>query len=83
LLLGATPALPLHLGLIHKRRGRDARKLVSRKLHSLDPIRPELVISEHTAATHVRKNLKKLRLQAFGQIGSWLAQQRSFSTDPD
>lgn len=42
-----------------------------------------LVISEHTAATHVRKVLKKLRLQARAQISSWLAQQRSFSTDPD
>jgi DNA-binding NarL/FixJ family response regulator len=54
-----------------------ARGLTNRQISS------ELVISEHTAATHVRKILKKLRLQARAQGGSWMAQQRPSSTDPD
>jgi non-specific serine/threonine protein kinase len=36
----------------------------------------ELSISEHTAATHVRRILKKLGLQSRAQISSWLAEQR-------
>jgi predicted ATPase/class 3 adenylate cyclase/DNA-binding CsgD family transcriptional regulator len=39
-------------------------------------IATELSISEHTAATHVRRILKKLGLQSRAQIGSWLTQQR-------
>ena len=34
----------------------------------------ELSISEHTAATHVRRILKKLGLQSRSQIGPWLTQ---------
>ena len=43
-----------------------ARGLTNRQVH----------ISEHTAATHVRRILKKLGLQSRSQIGSWLAEQR-------
>jgi non-specific serine/threonine protein kinase len=39
-------------------------------------IATELSISEHTAATHVRRILKNLGLQSRAQIGSWLTQQR-------
>jgi non-specific serine/threonine protein kinase len=39
-------------------------------------IAADLSISEHTAATHVRRILKKLGLQSRAQIGSWLTQQR-------
>jgi non-specific serine/threonine protein kinase len=46
-------------------------------------ISAELVISEHTAATHVRRILKKLGLRSRAQIGSWLAEQRPSFTDPD
>jgi predicted ATPase/DNA-binding SARP family transcriptional activator/DNA-binding CsgD family transcriptional regulator len=46
-----------------------ARGLTNRQIAS------ELVISEHTAATHIRRILKKLGLQSRSQVGSWLAQQ--------
>ena len=52
-----------------------ARGLTNRQIAS------ELVISEHTAATHIAKILKKLRLRSRSQIGSWLADQRPSSTD--
>jgi predicted ATPase/DNA-binding SARP family transcriptional activator/DNA-binding CsgD family transcriptional regulator len=42
-------------------------------------IASELTISEHTAATHVRKILKKLSLHSRAQIGSWLTEQRDSS----
>jgi non-specific serine/threonine protein kinase len=38
-------------------------------------IASELSISEHTAATHVARILKKLGLQSRAQIGSWLAER--------
>jgi DNA-binding CsgD family transcriptional regulator len=46
-----------------------AQGLTSRQIAS------DLSISEHTAATHVRRILKKLGLQSRSQIGSWLTQQ--------
>jgi non-specific serine/threonine protein kinase len=46
-------------------------------------IAANLSISKHTAATHVRRILKKLGLQSRSQIGSLLAEQRPSSTDPD
>jgi len=33
----------------------------------------KLVISEHTAATHVRKILKKLGLSSRAQVSAWIA----------
>jgi DNA-binding CsgD family transcriptional regulator len=54
-----------------------ARGLTNRQIAS------ELSISEHTAATHIRRILKKLGLQSRSQIGSWLAERRPFSTEPD
>jgi DNA-binding CsgD family transcriptional regulator len=44
--------------------------------HTNRQIASELSISEHTAATHVRRILKKLGLQSRSQIGSWLTQQQ-------
>jgi DNA-binding CsgD family transcriptional regulator len=38
-------------------------------------------ISEHTAATHVRRILKKLGLQSRAQIGSWLIERRTPPAD--
>jgi non-specific serine/threonine protein kinase len=52
-----------------------ARGLTNRKIAS------ELVISEHTAATHVRRILKKLGLQSRAQIGSRLTEQQSPPAD--
>jgi DNA-binding CsgD family transcriptional regulator len=39
-------------------------------------IATELSISEHTAATHVARILKKLGLRSRAQIGSWLSEQQ-------
>ena len=57
------------------RREREVVALVARGLTNRQ-IASELVISEHTAATHVRRILKKLGLQSRSQIGSWLTQQQ-------
>jgi non-specific serine/threonine protein kinase len=46
-----------------------ARGLTNRRIAST------LSISEHTAATHIARILKKLKLQSRAQIGSWLAEQ--------
>ena len=56
-------------------REEDVAVLVVRGLTNRQ-VASELSISEHTAATHVRRILKKLGLQSRSQIGSWLAQQR-------
>jgi predicted ATPase/DNA-binding SARP family transcriptional activator/DNA-binding CsgD family transcriptional regulator len=64
------------------RREQEVASLLVRGLTNRQ-IASELVISEHTAATHVRRILKKLGLQSRSQIGSWLAEQRPSSTDPD
>jgi predicted ATPase/DNA-binding SARP family transcriptional activator/DNA-binding CsgD family transcriptional regulator len=57
------------------RRERELAYLVARGLTNRQ-IALELSISEHTAATHVRRILKKLGLQSRVQIGSWLTHQR-------
>jgi DNA-binding NarL/FixJ family response regulator len=57
------------------RREREIAALVARGMTNRQ-IAAELVISEHTVATHVRRILKKLGLQSRSQIGSWLAEQR-------
>jgi predicted ATPase/DNA-binding SARP family transcriptional activator/DNA-binding CsgD family transcriptional regulator len=64
------------------RREEEIAALVARGMTNRQ-IASELMISEHTAATHLRRMLKKLGLQSRAQIGSWLAEQRPFSTDPD
>jgi DNA-binding NarL/FixJ family response regulator len=46
-----------------------ARGLTNRRISS------ELHISEHTAATHVRRILKKLGLRSRAQIGSWVTER--------
>ena len=67
----ATHAQPVSL----TRREQEIAQLVARGLTNRQ-IATELSISEHTAATHVRRILKKLGLQSRSQIGSWLTQQR-------
>jgi DNA-binding NarL/FixJ family response regulator len=57
------------------RREEEVGALVAQGLSNRQ-IATELSISEHTAATHVRRILKKLGLQSRAQIGSWLTQQR-------
>jgi predicted ATPase/DNA-binding SARP family transcriptional activator/DNA-binding CsgD family transcriptional regulator len=57
-------------------REEEVAMLVAKQLSNRQ-IASELVISEHTAATHVRRILKKLGLKSRAQIGSWLTQQRS------
>jgi predicted ATPase/class 3 adenylate cyclase/DNA-binding CsgD family transcriptional regulator len=52
----------------------EVLRLVAQGLTSRQ-IATELSISEHTAATHVRRILKNLGLQSRSQIGSWLTQQ--------
>jgi predicted ATPase/DNA-binding CsgD family transcriptional regulator len=54
-----------------------ARGLTNRQIAA------ELSISEHTAATHVRRILKKLGLQSRAQIGSWLSEQHLSPLDTD
>jgi DNA-binding CsgD family transcriptional regulator len=44
-------------------------------------IASELSVSEHTAATHVGRILKKLGLQSRAQVGSWLREQRPPTAD--
>ena len=56
-------------------REKEVAILVARGLSNRQ-IASQLMISEHTAATHVRRILKKLGLQSRAQIGSWLTQQR-------
>jgi serine/threonine-protein kinase PknK len=46
-----------------------ARGLTNRQIAS------ELSISEHTAATHIRRIHKKLNIQSRAQIGSWLIER--------
>ena len=45
-----------------------ARGLTSRQIAA------ELVISEHTAATHVRRILKKLGLRRRTQLAAWVSE---------
>jgi non-specific serine/threonine protein kinase len=56
------------------RREEEVVALVARGLTNRQ-IAAELSISEHTAATHVAKILKKLGLRSRTQIGSRLAEQ--------
>jgi DNA-binding NarL/FixJ family response regulator len=56
-------------------REEEVAALVARGLTNRQ-IATELMISEHTAATHVRRILKKLGLQSRSQIGLWLTQQQ-------
>jgi DNA-binding CsgD family transcriptional regulator len=62
------------------RREKEVASLVARGLTNRQ-IASELFISEHTAATHVAKILKKLGLQSRAQISSRLADQRSHRPD--
>jgi predicted ATPase/DNA-binding CsgD family transcriptional regulator/predicted negative regulator of RcsB-dependent stress response len=55
-------------------REREIAGLVTRGLTNRQ-IASELSISEHTAATHVRRVLKKVGLQSRSQVGSWLTGQ--------
>jgi DNA-binding CsgD family transcriptional regulator/tetratricopeptide (TPR) repeat protein len=52
-----------------------ARGLTNRQIAS------ELVISEHTVATHIRKILKKLGLHSRSQLTAWMAEQGSTPSD--
>jgi non-specific serine/threonine protein kinase len=62
------------------RRQEEVAVLVARGLTN-PQIAARLVISEHTAATHVRRILKKLGLHSRAQIGSWLAEQEFAPSD--
>ena len=62
------------------RREEEIAALVARGLTNRQ-IATELVISEHTAATHVRRILKKLNLQSRTQIGSWLTERHLSPSD--
>ena len=56
------------------RREKEIATLVAQGMTNRQ-IATELSISEHTAATHIAKILKKLGLQSRAQIGFWLAEQ--------
>jgi predicted ATPase/DNA-binding SARP family transcriptional activator/DNA-binding CsgD family transcriptional regulator/Tfp pilus assembly protein PilF len=56
------------------RREEEVAALVAQGLSNRQ-IASELSISEHTAATHVRRVLKKLGLRSRAQIGSWLTER--------
>jgi predicted ATPase/DNA-binding SARP family transcriptional activator/DNA-binding CsgD family transcriptional regulator len=62
------------------RREEEIAALVARGLTNRQ-IASELSISEHTAATHVRRILKKLGLQSRAQIDSWLTERRPPTAD--
>ena len=56
------------------RREREVALLVARDLTNRQ-IAVQLVISEHTVATHVRRILKKLDLRSRTQIAAWIEDQ--------
>jgi non-specific serine/threonine protein kinase len=60
------------------RREREIAELVARGLTNRQ-VASELSISEHTAATHVRKILKKLGLRSRTQIGPCLEEHQPLS----
>jgi predicted ATPase/DNA-binding SARP family transcriptional activator/DNA-binding CsgD family transcriptional regulator len=72
-LLGETSAGQAPVAIT--RREEEVAALVAQGLSNRQ-IATELSISEHTAATHIRRILKKLGLESRSQIGSWLAEQR-------
>jgi DNA-binding NarL/FixJ family response regulator len=57
------------------RREEEIAALVARGMTNRQ-IASELSISEHTAATHIRRILKKLGLRSRAQVASWLTQQQ-------
>jgi non-specific serine/threonine protein kinase len=62
--------MPQDLAQSLTRREREIAELVARGLTNRQ-IASELTISEHTAATHVRRILKKLNLRSRTQITAW------------
>ena len=60
------------------RREEEVAVLVARGLTNRD-IAEELHLSEHTAATHIRKIFKKLGLRSRAQVGSWLTDRQGSS----
>jgi non-specific serine/threonine protein kinase len=56
------------------RREREVAALVGRGLTNRQ-ISAQLVLSEHTVATHVHKILKKLDFKSRAQIAAWVAEQ--------
>jgi predicted ATPase/DNA-binding SARP family transcriptional activator/DNA-binding CsgD family transcriptional regulator/Tfp pilus assembly protein PilF len=64
------------------RREREVAALVARGLTNRQ-IASELSISEHTAATHVAKILKKLGLSSRFQLTVWVTERRLSSSDLD
>jgi predicted ATPase/DNA-binding SARP family transcriptional activator/DNA-binding CsgD family transcriptional regulator len=64
------------------RREEEVAKLMAQGLTNRQ-IATELSISELTAATHIKRILKKLGLQSRAQIGSWLTEQQPSSSDRD
>jgi predicted ATPase/DNA-binding SARP family transcriptional activator/DNA-binding CsgD family transcriptional regulator len=64
------------------RREREVAALVGRGLTNRQ-ISAELVLSEHTVATHVCKILKKLGLHSRAQIAAWVAEQPLLPSNSD
>jgi DNA-binding NarL/FixJ family response regulator len=63
-------------------REKEVALLVTRGLTNRQ-IASELSVSEHTAATRVRRILKKLGLQSRAQIGTWVTEHRLSDSDLD
>jgi non-specific serine/threonine protein kinase len=59
------------------RREREIATFVAREMTNRQ-IAEELVLSEHTVATHVRRILKKLDLRSRAQIAAQIEDQRPF-----
>lgn len=78
----ADPAEPLHdePPVALTRREEEVAALVARGLTNRQ-IAKELVISEHTAATHVARILKKLDLHSRSQLSAWMTQRSLLSPD--
>jgi len=63
-------------------REREVAVLVGQGLSNRQ-IATQLVLSEHTVATHIHKSLKKLRLDSRVQIAAWIAKQPPLLLGPD
>ena len=63
------------------RREEEISALVTRGLTNRE-VASALVISEHTAATHIRRILKKLGLRSRAELAAWMSEQ-PFSSDLD
>jgi non-specific serine/threonine protein kinase len=61
-------------------RQREVALLVARGLTNRQ-VAAELMLSEHTVATHVRQTLKKLGFQSRTEVAAWITEEDSFLSE--